>query len=320
MNRSPVKTGLYEQRSRATTRRRDRGEEPAHSSDPDEQFRGWLNEHLPLSSLQDIKALDRKRFLQETGNFNVPPGERLRQLAIHAEGEAVLWATQPEGWSILRSIYEYALRFDEPDTWRVQHSMAISALRLLRDRRLEPAVRERVVAQGIEAASRAVELAPEEATTHSILGQWYYELDRLSEALCSFEAGIAADPDYGWPALYRAHTLRDLQRWDEAIQAYDAVPLGFFKGREAFRVDMLKEMRAWCKLQQGDREGALADFLALLTRYETHVGQAHNSLSQGHYLVRAAAGPLRDQLHQRTLALVRQLGSAFECCVQVLES
>jgi tetratricopeptide (TPR) repeat protein len=318
MPRSAVKTGLYQQRNRASTHRRDRGEESLPSPIPDEQLQQWLRQHVVLLSVQELAALDRKRFLQETGYLDVPPGERLRQLAIHVEGRARVSSVQPGGWAALRSIYEHALRFQEPDTWRVYHSLALSALRLLRQGGLDADLGERVSSECLAAGCRAVELAPNEAMTYSVLGQGYYEVGRLGEALRAFEAGVAADPTYGWPALYRAHTLRDLERWQEAIQAYDAVPLDFFQRGEAFRVDLLKEMRAWCRLQAGDRVGALAEFLPLLTRYEQQPGLAQNALGQGHFLVRAAAGPLREELYLRTLALVRQL--QFECCLRELES
>jgi tetratricopeptide (TPR) repeat protein len=295
---------MHVQRSRATTRRRDRREEPVHLPAPHDQFRAWLEEHVRLDSIRDVKALDRKRFLQETGRFDVPPGERLRRLAIHAEGAASV-ADQPDGWCAVRSIYEQALRFEEPTAWAVYNSMAISARAMVWRPDEEPAVRERITAEGIAAGARAVELAPEEATTHYCLGRWYLDIGRQADALRYAEAGVAADPKHGWSALLRADILTDLERWEEAIRAYDAVPLDFFKGPIAWRVDWLKESRAWCRLQQGDRAGALADFLASLSRYEANLGLA-NIVDPTH-LVDAAAGPLRQELHARVLALVQQL-------------
>jgi tetratricopeptide (TPR) repeat protein len=329
MPRSPVKTGLHVQRSRATTRRRDRGEEPAHGPDPHDQFQAWLEEHVRLDSIQDIKALDRKRFLQETGNFDVPPGGRLQRLAIHAEWEAAC-ADQPDGWLTLRSIYEHALRFNEPDPWSVYLHMAVSAEEIA-GLQNDPAIRDRIAADGIAAGSRAVELLSEQARmhyehylpgqrqpapislmraeAHYRLGRCYYVSDRSLEALACAEAGAATDPKHGWSALFRADLLNELKRWDEAIGAYNAVPLDFFKGPIAWRVDWLKECRAWCRLQQGDREGALADFLASLSRYEANIGLA-NRVDPTH-LVDAAAGPLRQELHARVLALVQQLESEW---------
>jgi hypothetical protein len=289
------------QRSRATTRRRDRRQETAHLPDPHDQFRAWLEEHVHLDSIQDVKSLDRKRFLQETGNFDVPPGERLRRLAIHAEREASV-ADQPDGWCAVRSIYEHALRFEERTAWAVYNSMAISALAMLDE---DPDVRERIAAEGVAAAARAVELAPEEAITHYFLGQWYLRVGRQADALRCAEAGVAADPKHGWSALLRADILADLERWEEAIWAYDAVPLDFFKGPIAWRVDWLKECRAWCRLQQGDRAGALAEFLASLSRYEANIGLAN--IVDPIHLVDAAVGPLRQELHARVLALAQQL-------------
>jgi tetratricopeptide (TPR) repeat protein len=297
-----VKTGLSVQRSRATTRRRDRGEEPAPLPNSHDQLWAWLDARL--SSIQDINAFSWKRFLQETANLDVPPGERLRQLADFAD-QNTLVPRGPARWFTLRSIYEQALRFNEPDAWLVHYSMASSVSNILVVEDLEPAIRESIAAEGIAAGTRAVELAPDRPETYHILGLCYYKADRPLEALSCFEAGAATDPKDGWTALFRAYTLHDLRRWDEAVRAYNAVPLDFFKGPVAWRVDLLKEGRAWCKLQQGDRAGALSDFMALLARYEAQPVVAGRALNK--HLVRAAAGPLRDELHQRTLALIRQL-------------
>jgi tetratricopeptide (TPR) repeat protein len=314
MHRSAVKSGMHVQRSRASTRRRDRGEAPAHSPDAQEQLRAWLKGHVRLDSVQDIKALDRKRFLQETGRFDVPPGERLRRLAIHLEDEAAV-ANQPDGWCALRAIYDHALRFNEPEDWVVYNSLAISALEMLWRPEEAPPVRQRIADEGVAAAARAVELAPHQARTHYWLGRWYCHLGQLAEALRCAEAGVAVDAKHGWSALLRADLLSDLHRWEEAIEAYNAVGLDFFKGHDAWRVDWLKECRAWCRLQQGDRDGARADFLASLSRYEANIGLAERV--DPTHLVDAAAGPLREELHERTLALVRRLD--FRWYVEDLE-
>lgn len=63
MHRSAVKSGLHDQRNRATTRRRDRNVEPEPFPDPDEELQTWLSENLFLTSLQELRSLDRKRFL-----------------------------------------------------------------------------------------------------------------------------------------------------------------------------------------------------------------------------------------------------------------
>jgi tetratricopeptide (TPR) repeat protein len=298
-----------------------------------------MKEHIRFEFIQDIKTLNLKLFLQKTGNFDAPPGHRLQCLAIHAEPEAVS-ADQPDGWLTLRSIYDQALRFHEPDAWSIYIDMAVSANKFA-GVSVEQAMREWIASEGITAASRAIALLAEQpkmhyryylegqvlpasislmrAEAHYCLGNCYYELDRNLEALACAEAGVAADPKHGWSALLRADTLTGLKRWDEAIRAYNAVPLDFFKGRIAWRVDWLKESRAWCKLQQGDRQGALTDFLTILSRYEAHPGLAY-AVDPTH-LVDAAAGPLRQELHDRTLALVRQLESThIGYYVNILES
>jgi tetratricopeptide (TPR) repeat protein len=259
MRRSPVKTGMFVQRSRATTRRRNRHEQPPDAPDAHDQFRAWLEEHIRLDSVRDIKALDRKRFLQETGNFDVLPSHRLRCLAIHAEWAAAC-ADQPDGWVTLRSIYEQALRFNEPDAWSIYLDVAISAAKIASQAvaadELARRVPERIAADGIAAGSRAVELLSEQtemhydyyleggdfkdkapislmrAEAHYRLGHCYDATGRQPEALACWEAGVAADPRHGWSALLRADTLKVLQRWEEAVRAYDVVPLDFFKGTQ----------------------------------------------------------------------------------------
>jgi tetratricopeptide (TPR) repeat protein len=302
MHRSALKTGMRVHRSRASTRRRDRAEEPAHSPNLSQQLQAWLVEHVRLVELEDIKVFDRKRFLQETGQFNIAPGERLRQLAIHVEFTAS-GAKQPEGWCVLRSIYEQALRFNEAHGWLIHNSMTISALECVYSQDEQP-VRERIAADGIKAGEIAVTLAPESPQAQFWLGRLYYETDLLVEALRCAEAGVAADPTHALSAELRANCLGDLERWEEAIRAYDAVPLDFFKGANAWRVDWLKQCRAWCRLQLGDREGALEDFIAILSRYQAQPALAVRLF----HLTDAAAVPLRKELHERTLALVRQLG------------
>lgn len=317
MHRSAVKTGLYDHRNRGSARRRDRGKRLYHAPAPNEQLQGWLEEHVALTTAREIREFDRKNYLQQTGNLDLTPGERLRQLAIFVEHWAFA-VDQPEGWHAIRTIYEEALKLDAPDVLaHIHHSMAISGLGILREAPLEAEVRDQIGTECISHAFTAVDMAPDQATTHSILGQCYYEMGRLPDAIDCFRKGIAADPTYGWPALYLGHVYRDLEQWDRAIAAYDAVPLDFFKGGEAFRVDLLKEMRAWCRLQRGDRKQALQEFLALLDRYEAQINHARNALGQGHFLVSAAAGPLRAELHSRALALVKELD--FACCIEILE-
>src|SRR5262249_7424084 len=57
----------------------------------------------------------------------------------------------------------------------------------------------------------------------------------------------------------------------------------------------------------GDRAGALTASEMIVTRYEANIGLAKSPLDEGRYLVHAAAGPLRAELHDRTLALLGRL-------------
>lgn len=64
---------------------------------------------------------------------------------------------------------------------------------------------------------------------------------------------------------------------------------------------MLREQRAFCLLQAGDRERALTEFLAILQRYELEPKLAAWQLLQE--LTAAAEGPLRPELSDRLARL-----------------
>ena len=78
------------------------------------------------------------------------------------------------------------------------------------------------------------------------------------------------------------------------MAAYEAVPLETFKSQKAWRVNVVKEALAYCRLHAGDREGAVADFNELLTHFDREPRQAE--LLALVYLSEVCAGPLRKEL------------------------
>jgi tetratricopeptide (TPR) repeat protein len=152
---------------------------------------------------------------------------------------------------------------------------------------------------GREAASRAIELRPDDALAHYALGMLHYSFveGSIEDALSFFDRSVALDSKLGWVRLYRAHCLHDLGRWSEAARAYSDVDPSFLVGPKAWRYDLLREQRAWCLLQAGDRERALAELLAILHRYEGQPGLAKYQLLQE--LTAAAEGPLQAELSER---------------------
>src|SRR5262249_16462691 len=154
MSRSPVKAGMHVQRNRASTRgRQDRRRSRAQT--PDSLLCSWIYANVPLNTLDAVRAVDCKLFLQNTGNFDLSPCHRLIHRALHVEEEPKL--PQPAGWLALRAIYDYALRLNEPDAWRVHRATVSSAAEVLYRNVLAADVRERIARDGISAGHVALE-------------------------------------------------------------------------------------------------------------------------------------------------------------------
>jgi tetratricopeptide (TPR) repeat protein len=134
-----------------------------------------------------------------------------------------------------------------------------------------------------------------------------FQYGSIESALTCFEAAVAVDPSFGWARLYRAHCLHDLGRWSEAADAYSEVDPSFLVGPIAWRYDLLREQRAWCLLQAGKEEEALAEFFGILHRYELQPRLAKYQLLKE--LTAAAEGPLRTELSERLTQLARKVDS-----------
>lgn len=291
-----AKDGRDRPRWRAKLRRRLDGA-PSSRPDPHVQLAaclgssGWAHR-----SIEYLEALDLTKYVRDTSHIELSATERLRQLAITLEDD-LSSGPQPRGWLALERIYAAGRALDagDPD---IEVSRAISAERAAACLHDQPDTRQRIILVGREAANQAIALRPDDAVAHYALGMLHYSFTdgSIEYALSCFDRSSALDSNFGWARLYRAHCLHDLGLWSEAAQAYSAVDPSFLVGPKAWRYDLLREQRAWCLLQAGDRERALTEFRAILARYEEQPGLAKYQLLQE--LTAAAGGPLHMELRR----------------------
>jgi hypothetical protein len=277
--------------------------------DPYEKLDVWINDHeLGHREIEALESLDLTKYLRETTHVDLTPTERLRKLAIALE-VCLSMSDQPRGWLALERIYAAGRALDREDA-EIEVSRAITAQACASCVDDRPELRRRMMLAGREAAGRAIELRPNDAAAHHVLGMLDYSFRHgsIASALTCFERAVTLDPSFGWARLYRAHCLHDLERWPEAAEAYSDVDPSFFVGGRAWRYDLLREQRAWCLLQAGNREPALAEFLAILHRYEVQPELARYQLLRE--LTAAAEGPLRAELSDRLARLLRAIDPA----------
>jgi tetratricopeptide (TPR) repeat protein len=275
---------------------------PSSRPDPREELDAWIQgQELPEREIDALESLDLTWYLRDTAHVDLPPTERLRKLAIALEARLSI-SDQPRGFLVLERIYAVGRALDPGDA-EIEISRAITAQEcafFLDDR---PEARRRIVRAGREAAGRALEIRPNDAFAHHTLGMLDYSSRHgsIPSALSCFERAVALDPGLGWARLYRAHCLHDQARWPEAAAAYAEVDPSFLVGPRAWRYDLLREQRAFCLLQAGDRESALADFLTILHRYEQQPELAR--FQELRELTAAADGSLREELADRLARL-----------------
>ena len=298
MQRNAVRAGVFDQRSRATTKRRDRREQEVAPSDTLGDLREWLQERYGGLRIDDLERMDLKAFVRDAGCFDVEPTECLRQLAIAVENEGIAYGAR--GWRALKRIYDLARRISSENV-AVLHSSAVSAREVADICDGEDA--DAIWTDALDAIHQALALAPDDGDAHAELGMILYFRSQTQEALDAFNAALQRDPHLGWAQLYRAHCLHDQGAWKAAMEAYDSVDLAQFGGPSSWRVDVLREQRAQCRLMSGDRAGALHDFGRILDRYEREPHLAFHAMSAS--LWAAAEGELKAELHERVVAIDR---------------
>jgi tetratricopeptide (TPR) repeat protein len=77
------------------------------------------------------------------------------------------------------------------------------------------------IAEALESFDRAIRLDPRSAIAHSNRGGTLHRLDRLENALESHDRSLALNPDLGSALVNRAQTLVELGRYDEALDGYE---------------------------------------------------------------------------------------------------
>lgn len=299
MTRSAILKGRIDARDRARLRGRlDRPRSP--DADPGDAIWAWLEESdYGQEAREDMPCLDLNHYLQASGHIGLAAEERLRLLAVFVEPDYA--PTAPEA---LDRIYEAAVRLN-PESPAVWHSRGISA-KFAATTGVETKKCLRFRKLALRSLNRAWELDATDPSVACSLGQWHYDLGATEDAAEWFERALALKPDHGYALLYRAHCRHDQQRWNEAVEAYRAVPLETFSGPKAWLVDVVQEALAYCLLRAGDRDGALLEFGRLLKRFEKEPHRA--KLLALAYLTEACNGPLRAELWSEYCSAAQRVG------------
>ena len=284
MRPSAVRSGLIDQRDRATKRRRSRP--GSLQTEVSESFDAWLKSWS--TEITDIGRIDLEQFLRASGQFDVEAFERLRQLAIHLEPEATSLPGL-SGWESLRRIYALAMDL-APAEATILESMSLSARWLGEGTAQE----ERLLAVSEDCGRKAVQLAPDDGHGYYVLGHAIYDQGRIEEALEAFVRALELklDPSTAaWANLYKAHCLQDLELWAEALSAYDEVDRSEFTGSSSWRSDVLTEQRAYCLFRTGRKSPALEQLSRILDRYEAEPHLAYWAMSASFWQLIESGAP-----------------------------
>ena len=287
MNKHPVKTGLLDQRDRATQSRRKR--KSPEQDEPTSKLDDWLRNNSFGTS--EIGKISLAEYLIETQHIDIEPAERLRQLAISLESNAMSLSGQA-GWYALKRIYEYALKYDGKDE-HVWLTMGISAQEMAENQESE-SLKTKIYKEKESAVLNALDISPNWSRAHFSLGYLYYFQNRKEEALNEFELTLNCEDDnkiHSWAQLYKAHCFHDEKKWTEALDAYLEVDLSAFAGASSWRVEVLREQIAECTFNTGKKQEAEKLLLDILDRYDAEPAVSIYAMSSSLWNVAESLSP-----------------------------
>ena len=227
------------------------------------------------------------------------PSECLRQLAIYCEHEPDV------GWTALKCLYKTAHQLD-PNNTNVLHSLAISALYWMTDY-VEPDLAKRKLASedALVALNKVLTLNQRDADAAYTFGLLYYDHPARqdspeeydSKALSWFSKAKEWQPNHVMAQLYFAHCLHDAKRWEEAVQAYQAVDRStLLADWPAWRALKLQEQLACCLAFSGRPVQARAAFAEFLTKLETlSDDELDEEVTNLDDCIEALSGPIADE-------------------------
>ena len=178
---------------------------------------------------------------------------------------------QPKGWNILKRIYDEAISYDSDYEFNY-HSLTLSARHCVLFLDNDSEVARKVLREAEQACLLGLQRLPESGLVHHSLGRIVYELGDSERALSSFTTAVELDQKLGWAALFKAHCLHDLKRWEEALVAYRQVDLSFFKGHAYWHGVLVRDQIACCLYKAGDKEEAFSQFEECFAQYEKNPG------------------------------------------------
>jgi len=262
---------MFDARDRATKRRRrSQKESPESEEHPVNVLLARIGKWIDGETWEKLERLNLDQYLRDTGDIDLSAEERLRQLAIQLEG-TLFFENTTRNWVALNRVYEAAIRLAPRDELLfASQGVSASNMAVLANPDKEAEVIATLNETAHSALSRAADLAPFDDQIAYAQGHALY-MDRTrdqADALAHFDRAIRLNPEHAWARLYRAHCLHDLGRWQDAVDAYSTVPMNEFDGPPSWRMHLLVEQRALCRLNAGDRDGALRDFEVILERYE----------------------------------------------------
>lgn len=233
--------------------------------DPHDVFEAWLaGSRYAGVAPGAVARIDLDAFVRDSGEVPLSPAERLRSLGVHLQRRR---GPAPPPHALDR-VFEAATRL-APDDARLWYAWGVWAEETSRrwdpDADPERDPRARLAARCF---LRAREVGPEHAFTHYGVGLVRLERGDAQEALACFDRAVELDPSDPLAHLYRAYALWDLERFADAVEAFEAVPLEGLRGKRAWRVDEVLEETARCRLLAGDPKGARRDYERLVERFE----------------------------------------------------